>query len=205
MTWIAIPLAGLTVLSTLAGGFVALRLHRDLQTLIALTGGIVVAVALFDVLPEAMKAVGEVVADHGHEDDQAGGGVHVEGEPDAEPVDEAVDREPGRPDRPHLGVRAGLLRVVPVVEHERALGEEEGEEAGADEGADAARAAERLDRLGQHVEERDRDDDAAGERDQRLEVAVEPERGEAAEERRDDGERGERDRDPGHGTGPIIR
>jgi zinc transporter, ZIP family len=57
MTWIAIPLAGLTVLSTLTGGLVALRLHRDLHTLIALTGGIVVAVALFDVLPEALEAV----------------------------------------------------------------------------------------------------------------------------------------------------
>ena len=59
MTWIAIPLAGLTVLSTLGGGLVALRLHRDLHTLIALTGGIVVAVALFDVLPEAIEAVGD--------------------------------------------------------------------------------------------------------------------------------------------------
>ena len=59
MTWIAIPLAGLTVVSTLAGGFVALRFHRDLHTLIALTGGIVVAVALFDVLPESMEAVGD--------------------------------------------------------------------------------------------------------------------------------------------------
>ena len=56
MTWIAIPLAGLTVLSTLAGGLVALRLHRELHTLIALTGGIVVAVALFDVLPEALDS-----------------------------------------------------------------------------------------------------------------------------------------------------
>ena len=59
MSWLAIPLAGLTVLSTLAGGLVALRLHRDLHTLIALTGGVVVAVALFDVLPEAMEAVGD--------------------------------------------------------------------------------------------------------------------------------------------------
>jgi zinc transporter, ZIP family len=59
LTWIAIPLAGLTVVSTLAGGFVALRLHRDLHTLIALTGGIVVAVALFDVLPASMEAVGD--------------------------------------------------------------------------------------------------------------------------------------------------
>jgi zinc transporter, ZIP family len=59
VTWIAIPLAGLTVVSTLLGGYAALRLHRDLHTLIALTGGIVVAVALFDVLPEALELVGD--------------------------------------------------------------------------------------------------------------------------------------------------
>jgi ZIP family zinc transporter len=53
---IAVPLAGLTVLSTLAGGLVALRLARDLGTAIALTGGVVVAVALFPVLPEAVEA-----------------------------------------------------------------------------------------------------------------------------------------------------
>src|SRR3954447_21996638 len=57
MAWLAIPLAGITVLSTLAGGLIALRLHRELATLIALTGGVVVAVALFDVLPEAIRAV----------------------------------------------------------------------------------------------------------------------------------------------------
>ena len=56
---VAVPLAGLTVLSTLAGGLVALRLARDLGTAIALTGGIVVAVALFDVLPEAFDATGD--------------------------------------------------------------------------------------------------------------------------------------------------
>lgn len=59
MSWLAIPLAGLTVISTLAGGFVALRLAQELTTAIALTGGIVVAVALFEVLPEAMSAVGD--------------------------------------------------------------------------------------------------------------------------------------------------
>jgi ZIP family zinc transporter len=57
MAWIAIPLAAVTVLSTFVGGLTALRLHRELATLIALTGGIVVAVALFDVLPEAIAAV----------------------------------------------------------------------------------------------------------------------------------------------------
>jgi ZIP family zinc transporter len=59
MNWIALPLAGLTVLSTLGGGLVALRLSRELATAIALTGGIVVAVALFHVLPEAIEAVGD--------------------------------------------------------------------------------------------------------------------------------------------------
>jgi ZIP family zinc transporter len=59
VNWIAIPLAGLTVLSTLAGGFIALRLARELATAIALTGGVVVAVALFHVLPEAIEAVGD--------------------------------------------------------------------------------------------------------------------------------------------------
>ena len=57
MTWLAIPLAAVTVLSTLLGGLTALRLRRELTTAIALTGGIVVAVALFDVLPEAIKSV----------------------------------------------------------------------------------------------------------------------------------------------------
>ncbi|HEX7082600.1 MAG TPA: ZIP family metal transporter [Gaiellaceae bacterium] len=57
MAWIAIPLAALTTVSTSLGGLVAIRVRRELQTLIALTGGIVVAVALFDVLPEAIDAV----------------------------------------------------------------------------------------------------------------------------------------------------
>jgi zinc transporter, ZIP family len=58
-SYVAIPLAGLTVLSTLAGGLTALRLARELSTAIALTGGVVVAVAIFNVLPEAMDAVGD--------------------------------------------------------------------------------------------------------------------------------------------------
>jgi zinc transporter ZupT len=59
VTWIAIPLAGLTVISTVAGGATALRLHRELRTAIALSGGIVVAVALFDLIPEALEAIGD--------------------------------------------------------------------------------------------------------------------------------------------------
>jgi len=57
VSWIAIPLAAVTVLSTLAGGYVGLKLARDLATAIALTGGVVVAVALFQVLPEAIEAM----------------------------------------------------------------------------------------------------------------------------------------------------
>jgi ZIP family zinc transporter len=59
VTWIAIPATLLVVVSTFLGGMVALRLHRELTTLIALTGGVVLGVALFDVLPEAIDAVGD--------------------------------------------------------------------------------------------------------------------------------------------------
>ena len=59
MAEVAIPLAGLTVLATLIGGRVALRLSHTLPTVIALTGGVVVAVALFDVLPEGIEQVGD--------------------------------------------------------------------------------------------------------------------------------------------------
>ncbi len=57
MAWTALPLAALTTVSTLLGGAIAFRFRRELPTLIAFTGGIVVAVALFDVLPEAIDAV----------------------------------------------------------------------------------------------------------------------------------------------------
>jgi zinc transporter, ZIP family len=57
VTWIALPLAAVAGLATAAGGYLAFRLSHSLPTLIALTGGVVVAVALFDVLPEAVKAV----------------------------------------------------------------------------------------------------------------------------------------------------
>jgi zinc transporter ZupT len=59
MTWIAVPLAGLTVLSTLVGGAFAMRLQRELKTAIALSGGIVVAVAIFDLIPEALASTGD--------------------------------------------------------------------------------------------------------------------------------------------------
>ena len=58
MSWAA-PLALLTVVSTVLGGLTALRFHRNLDSLIALSGGIVVAVALFDVLPEAIDGISD--------------------------------------------------------------------------------------------------------------------------------------------------
>lgn len=58
MTWIAIPLAAGTVVSTFVGGLFALRLRGSVGVLIALSGGVVVGVALFDVLPEAFDKLG---------------------------------------------------------------------------------------------------------------------------------------------------
>lgn len=52
---IAIPLTALAVVTTMAGGFLAFRMSHSLPTVIALSGGVVVAVALFDVLPEAIE------------------------------------------------------------------------------------------------------------------------------------------------------
>lgn len=58
--WLAVPLAVCTAVSTAAGGFVALRFRNNLGTVIAFSGGVVVAVALFDVLPEAVDNFGNV-------------------------------------------------------------------------------------------------------------------------------------------------
>src|SRR5215210_3519033 len=58
MPEVAIPLAAVASAATLAGGMVALRLSHALPTVIAFTGGIVVAVALFDVLPEGIENLG---------------------------------------------------------------------------------------------------------------------------------------------------
>jgi zinc transporter ZupT len=52
---IAIPLTAIAVLTTMAGGLLAMRMAHSLPTAIALSGGVVVAVALFDVLPEAIE------------------------------------------------------------------------------------------------------------------------------------------------------
>jgi zinc transporter ZupT len=55
MEWIAIPLGAVVMGGTMLGGYVGLRFADALPTVLALSGGIVVAVAIFDVLPEAME------------------------------------------------------------------------------------------------------------------------------------------------------
>ena len=57
MSWVAVPLSLCTVLSTLLGGLTAMRMRAHLETVLALSGGVVVAVALFDVLPEAISGI----------------------------------------------------------------------------------------------------------------------------------------------------
>ena len=59
MDWTVLPFAIATVAATFAGGALGLRLSHSLPTLMALTGGVVVAVALFDVLPESIEAVAD--------------------------------------------------------------------------------------------------------------------------------------------------
>jgi ZIP family zinc transporter len=56
---IAIPLSVAVALAIMTGGWIALRLAHTLPTVIALSGGIVVAVALLEVLPEAIENIGD--------------------------------------------------------------------------------------------------------------------------------------------------
>ena len=59
MEWIAIPLGAVVMAGTFAGGYLGLRFAHTLPTVLALSGGIVVAVAIFDVLPEAVELLGD--------------------------------------------------------------------------------------------------------------------------------------------------
>jgi ZIP family zinc transporter len=58
LPWLAIPLALATAASTTLGGLAAVRLAGRLGDLIALSGGVVVAIALLEVLPEAERELG---------------------------------------------------------------------------------------------------------------------------------------------------
>ena len=59
LPWLALPLALATALSTTMGGLAAVRLAGRLGDLIALSGGVVVAIALLEVLPEAESELGQ--------------------------------------------------------------------------------------------------------------------------------------------------
>ena len=59
MEWIAIPLGAVVMAGTLAGGYLGLRFAHTLPTVLALSGGIVVAVAIFDVMPESVELMGD--------------------------------------------------------------------------------------------------------------------------------------------------
>lgn len=58
MPEVAIPAAAAASLAILAGGALALRFASALPTVLALSGGIVVAVALLELIPEAVDQVG---------------------------------------------------------------------------------------------------------------------------------------------------
>ncbi len=60
LTLLAPISAALTFLSTLAGGYTALRWPRRIEVLMALAGGIVLAAALLDLLPEAVDRAREL-------------------------------------------------------------------------------------------------------------------------------------------------
>lgn len=55
----AILLSITTLLSTLAGGLLALRMHDRLHFILAFTGGVLLGVVAFDVLPEAFELAHE--------------------------------------------------------------------------------------------------------------------------------------------------
>jgi ZIP family zinc transporter len=52
--------AAITFLSTMAGGYAAIRWPRRIEVLMALAGGVVLAAALLDLLPEAVEQAGEL-------------------------------------------------------------------------------------------------------------------------------------------------
>jgi hypothetical protein len=82
---------------------------------------------------------------------------------------------------------ARLLGLVPVMQDEEPLGEEERQETDAHEGGHPARIVDRVDRLWEHVEEGDGDDDAPGQCDRRCELASKLQSGQASAERGQDG------------------
>src|SRR5215211_1919177 len=59
-TGAALAFAAMTFFSTLAGGITVLRWRGRVQALMALAGGVVLAAAFFDLLPEALERASEI-------------------------------------------------------------------------------------------------------------------------------------------------
>src|SRR6266542_3992631 len=85
-------------------------------------------------------------------DEEAGVEGEHEGEADAEPVDEAVDRETESAKVPDLVVRPRLLGRVAVVQDEESLDQEPAEEARADQSGHDLRVPDVVHRLGEDIE-----------------------------------------------------
>ena len=110
-----------------------------------------------------------------------------------------MDRDRTGSERADVAVSPRLLGGVAVVQDEQPLGEEEADEPGAHEHPHPLRVVEDLDRLRQHVEQRDRDDDAAAvSAIAVVRSAAQAERSETPAEGREHGDEREGDRDPGH-------
>src|SRR4030095_11979829 len=97
-----------------------------------------------------------------------------------------------------------LLRLVAVVKDEIAVGDQEEDEAAGHESRDPMSIPAGLERLREQLEQRNCDDDSAGERDRRLQAAAKAKCDAAAHEGRDDGEARERYRDPGHAQSAQV-
>ena len=106
---------------------------------------------------------------------------------------------PRAPRTPTWWCARASVRIVAVVKHQGALGEEEGEEADGHERGGPLGVADLVDPLRQHVEESDGDDDPAGQRDHRRQRVREAQRDPPADQRRDHGQPGEGNRDGRHG------
>src|SRR5215207_5947344 len=95
-------------------------------------------------------------------------------------------------------MRLRLLRIVSVMQDEVSVGDEEEDESRADERHDSVLVSNRIEGLRNEVEKGDGNDDAARERDRRLQLPMQTQTQAAAGECRDDRQTGQRDRDPGH-------
>lgn len=152
--------------------------------------------------------VGEVVSEHGQQDDEPDVGPGLESEPDRETVEGAVeDQAQGRQDAEERRWRCrvagrwsgrrrpGLLRVLEAGLVDERLDQAERDEPSerGDTHLEPRTGANELVRLGQEVGDRRCDDDARGERHEDVQPVPQPQRGQAAgerrEERQDGGER----------------